>query len=180
MTIAALTGDHRFHEAALAAIGYERALFRPERGNWPDLRKNSAGGFVTAWCHGAPGIALSRLCSLRWLDDPVVREEIRVGLSTTVVDGFGGSHILCHGDLGNADILLHAGQILNEPGWTLHARREAARVIGSAPWNCGHPLGVETPGLMTGLAGIGYALLRLACPGRMPCVLALDPPLEVR
>ena len=29
-------------------------------------------------------------------------------------------------------------------------------------WICGVPSGVETPGLMTGLAGIGYGLLRLA------------------
>ena len=41
---------------------------------------------------------------------------------------------------------------------------------------CGVPSGVETPGLMTGLAGIGYGLLRLAEPRRTPSVLALEPP----
>jgi hypothetical protein len=35
---------------------------------------------------------------------------------------------------------------------------------------------VESPGLMTGLAGIGYALLRLAEPHRVPSVLGLAPP----
>jgi lantibiotic modifying enzyme len=38
------------------------------------------------------------------------------------------------------------------------------------------PLGVETPGLMTGLAGIGYQLLRLAAPDIIPSVLVLEPP----
>ena len=38
------------------------------------------------------------------------------------------------------------------------------------------PLGVETPGLMTGLAGIGYGLLRLAAPERVPNVLGLAAP----
>ena len=43
---------------------------------------------------------------------------------------------------------------------------------------CGTPLGVDSPGLMTGLAGIGYGLLRLAEPARVPSVLTLEPPLE--
>jgi lantibiotic modifying enzyme len=40
----------------------------------------------------------------------------------------------------------------------------------------GVPLGVETPGLMTGLSGIGYQLLRLAAPDEVPSVLLLAPP----
>jgi lantibiotic modifying enzyme len=36
------------------------------------------------------------------------------------------------------------------------------------------PLGAETPGLMTGLAGIGYGLLRLAEPERVSSVLLLE------
>jgi lantibiotic modifying enzyme len=46
-------------------------------------------------------------------------------------------------------------------------------------WQCGNPLGVETPGLMTGIAGIGYGLLRLADPDRVPSVLTLQPPFAV-
>jgi lantibiotic modifying enzyme len=44
-------------------------------------------------------------------------------------------------------------------------------------WLCGNRLHVESPGLMMGLAGIGYELLRLAEPWRVPSVLALEPPL---
>ena len=36
---------------------------------------------------------------------------------------------------------------------------------------------VTGPGLMTGIAGIGYQLLRLAEPGRVPSVLTLAPPI---
>jgi lantibiotic modifying enzyme len=42
----------------------------------------------------------------------------------------------------------------------------------------GTPLGVQTPGLMTGLAGIGYQLLRLAEPESVPAVLLLAPPFQ--
>ncbi len=43
-------------------------------------------------------------------------------------------------------------------------------------WRCATPLAVETPGLMTGLAGIGYQLLRLADPASVPSVLDPDLP----
>jgi beta-phosphoglucomutase-like phosphatase (HAD superfamily) len=36
---------------------------------------------------------------------------------------------------------------------------------------CGLPLDVRSPGLMTGVAGIGYQLLRLAAAERVPSVL---------
>jgi lantibiotic modifying enzyme len=177
LTIAERTADVRFQEGARAAIRYEREHFCPERRNWPDLR--SSGSFANAWCHGAPGIGLSRLCSLPLLDDQLLIEEINAALTTTLSDGFGGCHILCHGDLGNVDILLHAAAILGEPRWKLHARQHAARVMETAKksgWNCGLPLGVESPGFMNGLAGVGYALLRLTDPARVPCLLALEPP----
>jgi lantibiotic modifying enzyme len=39
---------------------------------------------------------------------------------------------------------------------------------------CATPRGAESPGLMTGLAGIGYAFLRLAEPERVPSVMSLS------
>jgi lantibiotic modifying enzyme len=41
---------------------------------------------------------------------------------------------------------------------------------------CGVPNGVETPGLMTGITGIGYELLRLAAPTQVPSLLIMEPP----
>lgn len=40
-------------------------------------------------------------------------------------------------------------------------------------WSYALPLGVESPGLTTGIAGIGHGLLRLAEPARMPSALTL-------
>ena len=174
-----MTGDTRFHQAARDAIAYERTLFVPEVRNWRDLRQDSAAGFATAWCHGAPGIALGRLASLRQINDAATRAEIETGLLTTAATSFGAEHTLCHGDLGNADILLNASEITGDLRWRDHARQQAGRVLRSASasnWQCGNPLNVDTPGLMTGIAGIGYAFLRFADPARIPCVLALEPP----
>lgn len=41
-------------------------------------------------------------------------------------------------------------------------------------WICGVAGGCETPGLMIGLAGIGYGLLQLAEGPRLPSVLTFE------
>jgi type 2 lantibiotic biosynthesis protein LanM len=188
LQLAELTGEIHFRTAAIAAITYERSLFCPEVGNWWDLRKfkdevlaeaENQPTCLTAWCHGAPGIGLARLISLPYLDDLKIRSEINTALTTTVSKGFGGNHSLCHGDLGNLELLLQASITLDDPQWQRHADRFAAIILESIDkhgWLCGVPLGVETPGLMTGLAGIGYGLMRLAVPELVPSVLTLAPP----
>ena len=45
-------------------------------------------------------------------------------------------------------------------------------------WLCGIPMNIETPGFMTGLAGIGYELLRMHNPNKTPSVLILDSPID--
>src|SRR5439155_1624692 len=181
LKLAALTGMERFHATALAAIAHERSLFSPEARNWRDLRGPASDSFRTAWCHGAPGIGLARLSTIEQLDDPEVRREIDAALHTTLNQGFGQNHSLCHGCVGNLELLLQAGQVLNDKRWHVEAYRLASPIVESVGGNeyvCGTPLGVDSPGLMTGLAGIGYGLLRLAEPARVPSVLTLEPPLE--
>jgi type 2 lantibiotic biosynthesis protein LanM len=181
LALAEATGENRFQQAAVDAFAYERSLYSPEHRNWPDLRNSVVGRFASAWCHGAPGIGLSRMCSLRYWKDPLIEQEIETALSTTWSEGLGNNHSLCHGDLGNGDILLHASEVLHERRWRDYADQIAASALDRANvtgWVCGNPLGVESPGFMTGLAGIGYALLRLANPRRVPSVLALEPPVS--
>jgi lantibiotic modifying enzyme len=188
LELATLTGEERFRKTALEAIAYERSLFIPEVGNWPDLRdfatsaladNNQQPTCMTAWCHGAPGIGLARLRCLQHLDDAQIRSEINAALKTTLAHGFGGNHSLCHGDIGNLELLLQASEILDDPQWRHQVNRLSAIILESINqhgWLCGIPLGVESPGLMTGLAGIGYGLLRLAEPKLVPSVLVLEPP----
>ena len=182
--LAAFSGEERFKRAAFAAMEYERSLFSPERQNWPDLRDERAGGtpktgYMVTWCHGAPGIALARLGLLAYVDDANVRQEVALALQTTRAQGFGLNHSLCHGDLGNLDVLLTASQMLNDASSRAEVDRLTAMLFESIErqgWCTGVPLGIETPGLMTGIAGIGYELLRLAKPDRVPSVLLLESP----
>ena len=187
LALASLTGKERFRNAALQGFAYERSIFSAEMGNWPDLRvvegedttdDSSQGHFMLGWCHGAPGVGLGRLRSLRYFDDQEMRAEIDVALRTTLADGFGRNHSLCHGDLGNIELLLQASQTPEYLDFGQEVKRLASIILESTKangWLCGIPLGVESPGLMTGLAGIGYGLLRLADPKRIPSLLTLDP-----
>jgi type 2 lantibiotic biosynthesis protein LanM len=185
LELAAHTGDDRFRSAALGGIAYERSLFRAEAGNWPDLRvfdRLSGEGEEPrppcriAWCHGAPGIGLARLRCLAHVDDPRLRSEVVAAVRTTLAHGFGRDHTLCHGDLGNLEFVSEAARAFPESRWGADAGRLAASLLNSIArdgWLCANPLGVESPGLMTGLAGVGYGLLRLAEPARVPSVLTL-------
>ena len=117
--------------------------------------------------------------SLDVADNPGVRAEIAAALETSLREGFGRNHSLCHGDLGNLELLLQARRILGGPRWEDEIRRRTATVLASIEtngWRSGVAFGVETPGLMVGLAGIGYELLRLAEPEHVPSVLVLEPP----
>ncbi|HET6842380.1 MAG TPA: type 2 lanthipeptide synthetase LanM family protein [Candidatus Angelobacter sp.] len=179
--LAAVTGEDRFHRTALEAIVYERSLFLPEAANWPDLRRELEPGAHCSvmWCHGAPGIGLARLDMLEQANDGEFRIEAETALQTTLADGFGFSHCLCHGDLGNLEAILQASSVLPDPLWKTELNRLVAVTLHSIEedgWLCGTPSNVETPGFMTGLAGIGYQLLRLAEPSRVPSVLCLAPP----
>jgi class II lanthipeptide synthase len=184
----ALTGEERFYEGAAMAIAYERTQFIPDQQNWRDLRRLSENPpgegadesqNMIAWCHGAPGIGLSRLYAAPLLNDPEIGREIDIALETTVQKGFGGAHCLCHGDAGNLELLIEASGLPGYEQWKATAMWRAGWLLNVARrhgWLCSTPKGVETPGLMLGLSGIGYGLLRLADPGFVPSILTLQPP----
>jgi lantibiotic modifying enzyme len=132
---------------------------------------------------GAAGIALGYLRMLPYITDVDFRTRLIEGsqsaLQALLANFFGRNHALGHGDLGYLDLFLQAGNVLEDEQWGPSCCRYATLVIASMKHNgfiTGIPLGVESPGLMAGLAGIGYGLLRLADPQRVPSVLALSMP----
>lgn len=182
------TGYEPFRAAALDGLTYERNIFCPGAGNWPDLRPLTSSArrpddglprFRTAVCHGAPGIGLARLRMFGHNHDDELRREIVVALETTARHGWGLSHSLCHGDLGNLELLLEASRTLDDERWAAQVARTSAVIlddIDRTGWRCANPGSTQSPELMTGLAGIGYGLLRLAAPADVPSVLGLAAP----
>jgi lantibiotic modifying enzyme len=184
--LTAVTRDPKFASAARQAIAYERSVFSAQYRNWPDFRGCHTQGetqtwsaFMTTWCHGAPGVGLGRLLIWPFVQDEAIHQEVETAVHTTIREGFGFNHCLCHGDLGNLELLTLAAETLGRAEWRAQRDELASAVLHSirqGGWQCGTPLGVESPGLMTGIAGIGYGLLRLANPQAMPSILTLEPP----
>jgi hypothetical protein len=185
------TSDGHYRECAELAFDYDRDAFSAEDRNWYDFRllPNVARRCAWAptsslfWCHGAPGIALSRLRALQILGNPQSKAEALIALDTTrlaietslatgTVD-----YSLCHGLAGNAEILGEGRRVLGAeaPGGVsgpAAVARHGIETYGkqAAPWPCGR----EAPGLMLGLAGIGHFYLRLA-DSNIPSPLLLSP-----
>jgi lantibiotic modifying enzyme len=177
--LAQAVGRPDFLVGAREALRYERSHFRAAEGNWPDLRsfRQPVHGreppCTVAWCHGAPGIGIARLNLLGLLpEEPEILAEAETAIRTTAAALAPaaaqrlGNFSLCHGDGGNADVLIMAADLLDRP--ELRSQAEAVGIRGieqfedqRMPWPCGVLGAGETPNLLLGLAGIGYFLLRL-------------------
>lgn len=166
-----------FGAAAAEAFAYERELFSPQAQGWRDLRV-AQPTYPRGWCYGAAGIALSRLGGLAVIDDGAARQEIDIAVQAILENDLtGATDSLCCGILGRVDALLVAAATLGRPelraaaaqlGAFLVARQEQTGAFLLAP---GYPPEVELPGLYQGTAGVGYQLLRLACPEVLPSLL---------
>ncbi|WP_332888608.1 lanthionine synthetase LanC family protein, partial [Actinophytocola xanthii] len=113
------------------------------------------------WCRGRAGLALAA-AGHPGAPEPVDGDApVRRDLS------------LCHGELGATEALTMLGD-----QYSRTLRRRGGLVLDVLRRHgplCGVPGAVSTPGLLTGLAGIGYGLLRLAAPRRVPSALLLQP-----
>lgn len=207
LELAHATGQGRFRLAAEMAFLYERQIFDPEQSNWPDLRhremnliyysadrdslrsRDTADSlppyeprFMTAWCHGSPGIGLSRIRAYELTGQEIYRQEAEAALRSTLaslehLEGQGFS--LCHGVAGNCELPLYAAEVLERPELrevALRCAEMGARTYGDGerPWPCGTVEQAPDPSLLLGHAGMGYFYLRLASP-ELPTPLILRP-----
>jgi class II lanthipeptide synthase len=185
--------DRRYREAARAAFRYERHHFSPQHDNWPDLRslqslqpgQKAEPTYALAWCHGAPGIGLSRLRGFELTGDFDLRKDaeaaIRATMKTLDPGLYGGqtNFSLCHGLAGNAELLIYGAEVLHRKEWIAAAQHLGLQGIqmyekNRLPWPCGVLGGGESPNLLLGLAGIGYFYLRLHNAAEFPSVLIVN------
>jgi lantibiotic modifying enzyme len=112
-----VTNRREYRDSAERALEYERAVFSPEHLNWPDYRgqqTTSAPRFMLSWCHGAPGVALSRLCMMNtslWSEN--AESELLCAAETTSRLMPDGDSICC-GRFGRSAILRLAARTCNE------------------------------------------------------------------
>ncbi|BFU45413.1 type 2 lanthipeptide synthetase LanM family protein [Krasilnikovia sp. MM14-A1004] len=115
------------------------------------------------WCGPLAGAALTDV------DGTAARRYIAAATGA----GVSADPSLCHGELGVAEVLTaldgagHPGALAAREGRTDAVLTALER--GRA--RCGAPGGPTPPGLLTGLAGFGYGLLRIGYGARVPSVL---------
>lgn len=140
--------------------GVEWALARDQRPTaWPETD--------FGWCHGMAGIVLAGTPDTDDVDRFV---RLLAGRRPTL------DMSLCHGELGVLEALTVCARHHEEAA--VARARGTAFLLGAlekfGPC-CGTPDGVPVPGLLTGLAGIGYGLLRLGFATGVPSLLLLEP-----
>ncbi|EOQ04705.1 type 2 lantibiotic biosynthesis protein LanM [Bacillus cereus VDM021] len=182
------TGDHRYLDACMAGIEYENSLYCPEENNWKDLRFSEGNfldnHFVMYWCNGAPGVGIARIGMARCIKSEIVNRDISKSIEKTMKDGFTEvSYSLCHGDMGNLELILLGADYFDSDQLNTFVSQMANHIFKEIEkngnnWKCGIPGRQQIPGLMLGLAGIGYQLLRLYN-RQLPSVMLVEGPGEV-
>ncbi|EPN2807633.1 type 2 lanthipeptide synthetase LanM [Serratia marcescens] len=103
-----LLGNKNISKISLKALSYENN-FKIASG-WKDLRINNSGVDFNSWCHGAPGIYLSRRAILD--ECPSITQEIRLIIREDIAHYHSSAYLreqntdqsLCHGIYGNSII----------------------------------------------------------------------------
>lgn len=182
------TGRVDFLEAGRGAFDHEDTVFDAGQGNWADGRLASGSLiYERTWCHGAPGIALSRLCAAA-LDPEYARRHHQMGriAVSTTLDAIDKDLVhprydasLCLGLAGLGEVVLISSQLLGDETYQERAQELGRAMIdrhsASADWPSGVASRGLNPSFMLGLAGIGHWFLRLHDPRGIPPLLLLIP-----
>jgi lantibiotic modifying enzyme len=169
-----------------AGVGWALARYGSVRGEPAYLRAGSravrravsladaAPGLEAGWCLGTAGLLAARCC----LADEASLGRLRSDLLIFCRQPVRRDLSLSHGELGLTEAISVASAAAQAEAMPRSLRWRAGLVLDALRRHSdyfGTPGGVPTPGLLHGLAGIGYGLLRLAFPSQVPPVLLLEP-----
>lgn len=182
--LAIITKNTQYKETALKGIEFELHHFDSTHSNWPDWRNaNTSPGesehtFMCAWCHGAPGSALALSYFLKDNDKAfVITQKAIETIQKSLSNNLHSNSCLCHGTAGNAEILLELARIMDRPDLAEFARTNLKKHIElhyeTLTWPTDAPDNGYYLGLMTGIAGVGYAYLRQHSTS-LPSLLNID------
>ncbi len=171
--LARATGSARHQQLAEEAFAFENALFDEQEQNWRDLRMLEGSRTKAAWCHGAVGIGLAHLNLDPSFQCAATRKIVHRAAAATWRLGMGLNHCACHGDLGAWELLDHAiasGEAPKE----LNALNLLDLILTSLEQDgpsCGVGRDAFTPGLLPGVGGVAYQLLRAHPESDLPSIL---------
>lgn len=172
------TGDEGFRAAASELIRFDleaietRQSAPTEFTQLPGWKDSHLG-----WCRGWLGAALMALQAqpASGMFGFGLDFRFRRIADDIISAGADGPLCLCHGALGHLDFLAAAAErgVLDDLGAAAAWRSRLLVRLIDGDWVADSSHRLESPGLMLGLAGTGYSLLRASQPRRMPSVLTL-------
>jgi type 2 lantibiotic biosynthesis protein LanM len=171
--LARATGNARHEQVAQEAFASEDALFDEEEQNWLDLRRLEGLKTAAAWCHGSVGIGLARFSLDPALTQSSTRQDLRRAAGATWRLGMGWNHCACHGDLGAWELLDHAIAAGEGPAGLTASSLLDLILTGLEDHGplCGIAGNACVPGLLPGLGGVAYQLLRAHREADLPSIL---------
>lgn len=173
----AATGEKTLLAAAREACEYEDTVYSETHSDWADVLQGSTEPsiFRNRWCRGAPGIGLARLGMLVTTDDDLFRRDAMRSIAKVKSSYPTKLDFPCCGVTGWVELLVFAGQVLHSKSLHEEAIRLAQFVCRRAQlcgrYGLGDDVPPGTPCFHQGLAGIGYELLRVAYPEKLPSAL---------
>ena len=172
--------DNRFKDKIISSLNHDRSFFNKNINGWVDNREDvGVLNDPVAWCHGSSGVALGRILISNYYKDDLINDEIIIAKNNIIERGLYKNESICHGGLGNAEILYGIGIKLNDD-------EIKNKVLSYISWLCnniendlsffenGADGKTEILGLFMGNAGFAYQLLRFYDWKNTPSVLCLE------
>lgn len=164
--------NEEYKNLAIKSCQYENVYFNTSKNNWPDFRDNRKDAFMTAWCHGSPGIGASRARMYKILKEDFLLQDTKNAVKSLVendqyiLDNNHPHFSYCHGIFGNADLLIYMNKFSQSPEANNHILKIADYGYEKfTKYNLEFPSGILSgkynPSLMLGEAGIGLFYLRM-------------------
>ena len=171
-----ITGNNDILELIKDVTLYERSMFDSSHSNWK--KQYNKEEFSYGWCHGAPGILLSKLIMIEsGCADEYTMEDVLRAIGIMKKRAFGNDYCLCHGDMGNISILNYAANVLNDSELKAECLATLDEFINKyflPSWKQGEFKQIENSSLMVGIVGAGYAFLQFYKPDLLPDILSLS------
>lgn len=170
-----LSNDKNIYKKFIRVLSHDRSFYAQSTNSWTDGRSQGSHQDMGAWCHGAGGIALSRVLLIKegYYDD-ILSQELKIAVSV-LKKHLGQNQCVCHGDLGNLEILKMIANTLNDKELSLYVDSQisnlAAKVIAGEEIVFGDGHTLPTMGLFLGKSGVAYQMLRFSNWENVPSLL---------
>ena len=173
-----VTKNDKYKEVVFKSLNFEGSFYSKEFSNWKDRRDSFLNKEIHSsnWAHGSGGISMTRLELIKLgFEDNQIKSDLENGIINIKTSGFSGRNTLISGDLGNLDLLISYRDLFGDSEISINIEnllKTKLKQMHEKGWENG--IGDKsnyTLGLMNGVTGIGYTLLRYLSSNQIPSLL---------